>query len=137
MSDYKVTKTGENEYKVEKESDWSSDDLEGTSFCIVCGKRFVPLWEGDRCCSLECKCKYDENEEYYDEKEKSGTFFSCFVFLALLAFFVYCAVTCVNEAKTLGYSLIENVSTNKNVKDVILLLFFRTLRFTQVLSDAL
>lgn len=39
--------------------------------------------------------------------------------------------------KTLGYSLIENVSTNKNVKDVILLLFFRTLRFTQVLSDAL
>lgn len=39
--------------------------------------------------------------------------------------------------KTLGYSLIENASTNKNVKDVILLLFFRTLRFTQVLSDAL
>lgn len=99
MSDYKVTKTGENEYKVEKESDWSSDDLEGTSFCIVCGKRLVPLWEGDRCCSLDCKRKYDENEEYYDEKEKSGTFFSCFVFLALLAFFVYCAVTCVNEAK--------------------------------------
>lgn len=39
--------------------------------------------------------------------------------------------------KTLGCSPIENVSTNKNVKDVILLLFFRTLRFTQVLSDAL
>ena len=96
MSDYKVTKTGDNEYKVEKESDWSSDDLEGTSFCIVCGKRFVPLWEGDRCCSLDCKRKYDENEEYYDEKEKSGTFFSCFVFFSLTRFF---CLLCRNVCK--------------------------------------
>lgn len=98
MSDYKVTKTGDNEYKVEKESDWSSDDLEGTSFCIVCGKRFVPSWEGDRCCSLDCQRKYEENEEYYDEMAKP-TLFGLFIFLAVIAFFVYCAVTCVNEAK--------------------------------------
>lgn len=39
--------------------------------------------------------------------------------------------------KTLGCSPIENVSTNKNAKDAILLVFFRTFRYTQVLSGAL
>lgn len=99
MSDYKITKTSDNEYKVEKEIDWSSDDLEGFSKCVVCGKEFYPISKDDRCCSVDCIDKYFENKEYYDKKRESDSLADSLCVLALLAFLIWCIVDFVKLVK--------------------------------------
>ena len=91
MPDYKITKTGDNEYKVEKEY-YTFEER-----CIVCGSKYeIPEYARDtKCCCSSCLERYKENPKYYDdkraEKESSGEGCGAIMSFGVLIFLGYAA----------------------------------------------
>lgn len=86
MSEYKITKTGENQYKVEEipDTDWDSGD-DKWHFCPVCGKKYWEYIEGYGFCSSECKEKYEENPSAYIKAPSNAG-------LGFIVFLIICGV---------------------------------------------